>query len=297
MNKLQKKQGDIIKVICKQNSGVDLARKTALENCSGELVMFVDSDDTIEPGCLKLMYETMKREDVDVVEARSQRMLFFGAKRSRPLSESQHSFFNRKLTHEELMKNFYISFFGVNVLSVSLWGKLYKKSLFDNVVPSGLRFGEDLVMNMRIFPKIKSMYLIDDIIYNYRVGGVTSHYMPRFLSDVKELYYIKKQELLRNNFDSGYRTIIIELKNCLKTEITQTLIYKKQSNAQWLIEELKEPIYDDFTNLLATGYVPKSNLDMAIYLRDGTKIWKMMSDNYNPWQFKNIYKYIVSKLV
>lgn len=296
LNEIQKKHPDVVKVISKQNAGVDLARKTALDNCSGDLLMFVDSDDTIEPGCLRLMYETMKREDVDVVEARSQNLLFGGLKRSKPLSDSQRSFFNRKLTHEELMKDFYISFFGVNILSVNLWGKLYKKYLFDNIATTGLRFGEDLAMSMRIFPKIKSMYLIDDVIYNYRVGGVTSHYMPKLLPDVKELYYVKKQALKENNFEAGYRTIIFELKNCLKSEITQVLVYKKKSNAQWLIEELKESIYDDFTNLLATDYVPKSNLDMAIYQRDGEKVWKMMSDNYNPWQLKNIVKYLISKL-
>ena len=56
---------DRIKVITQQNSGVSNARNKALDNCNGEYVCFVDSDDYIEKDfCEKLLAKFNKEVDL-----------------------------------------------------------------------------------------------------------------------------------------------------------------------------------------------------------------------------------------
>lgn len=55
-----------VKVIHKQNGGVSRARNTGMENARGEFVMFLDSDDFIEPATLMAMMSKMD-DSIDCV--------------------------------------------------------------------------------------------------------------------------------------------------------------------------------------------------------------------------------------
>ncbi len=55
-----------ITVIHKANEGAEKARQSGMQNCHGEYVMFVDSDDYIEPFIVAACVERM-RESVDIV--------------------------------------------------------------------------------------------------------------------------------------------------------------------------------------------------------------------------------------
>ena len=56
-----------IKVIHQVNQGTEIARKTGVDACSGEYVMFVDSDDSLEPDTLDICVKEMKKNNVDIV--------------------------------------------------------------------------------------------------------------------------------------------------------------------------------------------------------------------------------------
>lgn len=58
-----------IKVIHKHNEGLVRARKTGLENATGEYIAFVDSDDWIEPNMYEEMLEKALETDADFVES------------------------------------------------------------------------------------------------------------------------------------------------------------------------------------------------------------------------------------
>lgn len=62
-----------VKVIHKKNGGVSHARNAGLDIMSGDWVYFVDSDDTITPDCLELLYKGID-PSVDVVEGQYARI-------------------------------------------------------------------------------------------------------------------------------------------------------------------------------------------------------------------------------
>lgn len=65
MKNLQK-QDNRIKIVSIENKGVADARNSAIENATGKLLTFVDSDDTIDEDYLEIMYNNLKKYDADI---------------------------------------------------------------------------------------------------------------------------------------------------------------------------------------------------------------------------------------
>lgn len=61
-----------VKVISKENGGLSSARNAGMKKATGEYILFLDSDDYIEPRALEYLYAEAKAENLD--------QLFFGAK-------------------------------------------------------------------------------------------------------------------------------------------------------------------------------------------------------------------------
>lgn len=56
-----------IRVVHRENGGLSAARNSGIEVAQGEYLMFVDSDDYIEPNVLKGQREQLEREELDVL--------------------------------------------------------------------------------------------------------------------------------------------------------------------------------------------------------------------------------------
>lgn len=56
-----------ITIINQENSGLSKSRNVGVLNASGEYVIFLDSDDMLEPKCLELLYNLAKENDLDLV--------------------------------------------------------------------------------------------------------------------------------------------------------------------------------------------------------------------------------------
>ncbi len=56
-----------IKLIRNGRGGVSVTRNTALDNATGDYIVSVDSDDTIEPDMIETLYKKLKETDADVV--------------------------------------------------------------------------------------------------------------------------------------------------------------------------------------------------------------------------------------
>lgn len=87
------------------------------------------------------MYLAMQEDNYDYVEVGMNRII------------GKHGWIKRKsiqrvvgeISQPELFGKYYISFLGVNILSVNMCGKLYRKSFLDSVPlkPLQLAMGED----------------------------------------------------------------------------------------------------------------------------------------------------------
>lgn len=69
---LPKRKGVSMKVIHQENAGLSVARNTGIAVAQGEYIMFVDSDDYLQPNVLKTLMEQIERDNLDVLRFRYQ---------------------------------------------------------------------------------------------------------------------------------------------------------------------------------------------------------------------------------
>lgn len=268
-----------VKIVDKKNEGVSFARRDGLKVARGAYVCFVDSDDFLPPHALKTLYDIMTREDVDIVAGQCIRQMGLYKRRGRSLE----SISGRKLSVPELWDDFYISFFGVNILPVQMWGKIYKKSVIDKAMSEVSLFseivrsmGEDEYFNLMLHPYIKSMYICNTHVYVYRYGGITSKYNPH----ITELFYFSDYRLHlldQYQYVKGYNALFSEYKNYLFTDICQRMEYRHESKeqiSQFLQEELGRRAV--FKRMLPYYKGKQTNEEMAaLLLKDMDKIWTL----------------------
>ena len=154
--KYPKLHGNITVISHKARSGVAVARNTALENASGKYIIYVDSDDRVEPDYLSLLYEAARKTDADLICCDYYVDTAKGQQRVRAFPGMDSS-----ACLQRLSENKYYGY---------LWIKLIRRSiLIDNNIKciEGVDLWEDMVISCKILPYIKSISYVNKPLYHY----------------------------------------------------------------------------------------------------------------------------------
>lgn len=277
-----------------QNEGVDKARFTGIKKATGKYITFIDGDDWFSKTAIEEMVEGALETNADVVETCINRVF------------DSYGILNRKdiknkkfISNPELFQDYYLSFFGVNILLVNMCGHLYKRELIEkaNIEPSGFKMGEDLIFNMKLFPYISSYFIIDKCSYNYRFGGMTSKYNPNLLDDLKKQFIIKLKTIENYKYYKAQDYIRIEMMNILKSDILQRMTFSCISPdliKEAITNEIADPIYDIATDL-------KKEWDSAFYRalrkKDVDELYNIVHSQYLNERKNRIIKRIISNIL
>lgn len=295
-NTFKEKDKRIILIDKKQNEGVEKARYDGILAATGEYICFVDSDDWLEKDALKRMYDKAIETDADYVEIGMQRVLG----RYNIIKKKAHSTIKGLITQPQLFDSYYISFFGVNILSVNIWGKLYKSNILKNPPqPMGLAMGEDLYFNLELFPHLQKIYIDDYIGYNYRFGGMTTRYNKNLLPNLKVLYSIKKRKIEEYKYDKASEYIRIELKNVFISDINQRILFNygsKEDIINQINKELTDPIWNDIQQI-KNAKIIASPIVQAIINKDANTIYELCQSDTKKYYPQWILKRIISKIL
>lgn len=178
LREYQKKDERVQVITFKENMSASIARKRGVEASNGKYVMFVDSDDTIEPQCCEVLYGLMENEPVDI--------LHFGTNiiNSDNLPEQRiknMENFVKPYIGELYGKDVFLACFQEKKYRFSLWNKIYKselcKTAFKNIREEKLPKGQDKYAYFVIAYYAESYRGIEEHrFYNYKFGnGVTGH--------------------------------------------------------------------------------------------------------------------------
>ena len=234
-----------IRCVSKQkNEGVDQARFDGLRQAQGKSVFFLDADDWLADNTvLEHLAHLMQTYQVDYVETGVYRCM----DERGLIKKAWEPKVTGLIRKPELFDKYYLSFFGKSLLSVNIWGKLYKKATLEkaDIQPSGYKMGEDLVFNLQLFPHLDSIYISDRIGYCYRYGGMTSRYNPKLLSDLKNQFLLKESLIEQYGYDQATPFARVEMKNVLRSYICQRLIYTADT-PESLLQQIDQEIHTDF---------------------------------------------------
>lgn len=293
-------QDDRIVIIEKKNEGVSYARRDGLKAARGKYISFVDSDDYLPPHALERLYDIIKREDVDIVSGACIRQMGLYKRRGRSGRIS-----GRRISLPELWDDLYISYFGINILPVQMWGRLYKKEVIDKAMTEVPLFsktvrsmGEDEFFNLMLHPYIKSMYISNAYVYVYRYGGITTKYNPH-ISELFDFSDYRLKLLDHYQYIQGYNALFIEYKNYIFSDISQRMEYLHESKEQisrFLHEELGRR---EVFKRMQTYYKDKqTGEEMAALLqKDIDHIWSLACKRYDKGRKRRCMKKSIQFLI
>lgn len=159
MQKFEKKDSRI-EIYHQDNQGVAATRNNLLTKVKGDYVLFVDSDDWVEPDMIEVLMNEMRQCDADVSMC------------GMVVNDTPVSKIYKKeiLDQQEIIKRFLFH----NELRGSLCNKLVKTSLLHNVkFHSGISYGEDALFCWNIFQKVKKIVMTNRQLYHYRMNDAS----------------------------------------------------------------------------------------------------------------------------
>ena len=197
------KQDKRIIVLKNIGKGLGGARNAGIKKAHGKYLLFIDSDDTIQPNMLNKMVAAMQDNSVDLVHCGTNIIYEYDA--DSDLRHGDAEYFKIKRSGVCPLTN---DLFGS--VDVAAWNKLYKKSLIDKY---NLKFpekmcNEDAYFTWAYMSVCENIYYLPEQLYNYlrRTGSLMEQTFSQKIAEkvldhltVGELFYkfLKKNRLFK----------------------------------------------------------------------------------------------------
>ena len=145
------RQDKRIEIYSQPNCGVAATRNRLLDKVRGDFVLFVDSDDWIEPNTIEILLQEQEKEDYDIVAFQL----------TSPKPHDEH--YNK----EEAVKRFLEH----NVFRGSLCDKLVKADLYKGLsIDQTVSYGEDALLVWQVLQRVNKVSVLGKVLYYYRVN-------------------------------------------------------------------------------------------------------------------------------
>lgn len=152
-----------VKVLTKANGGLSSARNAGIREASGDVVMFVDSDDKIAANACEVVSAAFARTGAEIVtfgaECYPKELGYPQLEECLSPRDVVYEHFDMDLLFKENSRPYiWRSAFSLDFLSRE--GLLF---------PEGIRYGEDQVFHFAAYPRSRKTVLISDKLYFYRM--------------------------------------------------------------------------------------------------------------------------------
>lgn len=213
-----------VKVIHQQNQGASLARRNGITQARGEYLAFVDADDFLEEDCLVRLIDALDLHPDVKIAACGVAKHRKGEAYVIPSLDAVSV-----LDSDELHRRFFAYDFW------AFWGKLYHRSVFDDVYFPDFTINEDYVVMAQLFHKYQKMAFVEAQLYHYIVSDTGLSHLHLSTRAMDE-YYNKEWVL------EFYKKNNLQYVSNAEAQLTETCI-----KLQRMIREAGKP--QDFVDV------------------------------------------------
>ena len=191
-----------IHVIHKENGGLSSARNAGIDAASAPFLMFIDSDDWVEPNFCEKPYLAAKNNNADLV------LFSFRIVRRDGTVLLKKTGMQEGLLNETEAIRYNVTF------AHAAWLGLYHRKLFDNIrYPVGKLY-EEAATTHKLIHAAQKIWLLNTPLYNYRIGrpgSITTEKESRDHPDLKNTMMIKIKDLYNWGYEEYAGPIAITL--------------------------------------------------------------------------------------
>ena len=180
-----------IKAIRKSNAGLNMARASGSELVRGDYVTYVDSDDILDPNYVRILYELMIKNDVDISICGYEQFI-----KNPNIKKTQGDYEELCMKNRIDALNYYLlqTQGPPNVQQMTAWGKLYKTKFIRNTdwKLSNYKRHEDNLETLQWYAQAdKGISITSRPLYLYRKNptSITQTVAKNINPDGKELDY------------------------------------------------------------------------------------------------------------
>lgn len=137
-----------------ENRGLSAVRNTGINEAQSDWIMFVDSDDWVEPGFCEIPYNAAIMNNADLV--------IFGFDRWKNGKEKKSK--NKGIVSSGIIDEYTAHKTGDTVA----WNKLYKRMLFQEICYPEGRVFEDYAVTHKLVHKSNNTFMLKKKLYHYR---------------------------------------------------------------------------------------------------------------------------------
>ena len=149
-----------IKIIHKENGGLPAARRTGIENATGDYIYNVDSDDWIAEGSIKKIAQRIEATNADIV--------YFNLVKEYPTRSKLKPEREYNNNRELYIRNIYNHRSFASVCNKCIRRALY---LEHEIYTPKYGYAEDCFVTTQLVGYAKSVAFLDEYIYHYRKGN------------------------------------------------------------------------------------------------------------------------------
>lgn len=250
-----------IKVIHKENGGLSDARNAGMAAATGELISFIDSDDSIEPEFLEKLYRALMEHDADIAECavsyvdENENVL-----RKRDTAQAQ------EMGKLEALRRLVME----DGVYQTVWNKLYRRHVAIDIPFAVGKYNEDEFWTYQVLDRVNKLAIVQDPLYNYlqrsssiigvgynirRLDGLEARFLRmEYLQKHEELVALTRQLLmmdcmwhyqcaarLLNGADRKQAKKHIRGLACKLKPISKQQVYGKMTHQLWIAMFFRMP--------------------------------------------------------
>ena len=240
----------------------------------GGYIGFIDADDYLATkDAFKRLHEKSKAHSSDIIQFGFIKKYHHLQRKMPSVKEEQY------VQREEFLKRDYLlllcSFWDTSRLTLNVWNKIYRCTLFQNLPASGtlerVFWGDDLILNILLLKNCRSALFIPDTLYVYRqFSGGTSRFSTTEMRDLDTIkrYQLKYLEAYESEDKERIRSVLYsEMAGWFSIYVRESLNKQGREATKRMIEETLE--YNTFRQARTYYQQHTQNWEAAKMLREG----------------------------